>query len=171
MTVLYGTRVALRPIEASDVAHLARILNQDEVARWWPHYDQTRVCRELLHNADVTAYTVLSTEDGDRIIGCVQFHEEPAPDYRHATIDVFLDADVHGKGLGTEAVRTIVRHLFHDRGHHRLAIDPAADNERAVRAYERVGFRRIGVARGYERTADGEWQDALLMDLLKTDTE
>jgi aminoglycoside 6'-N-acetyltransferase len=33
----------------------------------------------------------------------------------------------------------------HDRGHHRLVIDPAADNERAIRCYERVGFRRIGV--------------------------
>ena len=169
MTVLYGTSVCLRPIVAEDVAELARILTLPDVARWWPHYDETRVCRELVHNTDITVYTV--TRSDGRVIGCVQYHEEPAPDYRHATIDVFLDPAVHGRGLGADTLRTIVRHLFHDRGHHRLAIDPAAHNERAIRTYERVGFRRVGVARAYERTADGDWQDALLMDLLKSDVE
>jgi aminoglycoside 6'-N-acetyltransferase len=64
-------------------------------------------------------------------------------------------------------VRTLARHLLGDRGHHRLTIDPAADNEPAIRCYAAVGFRPVGIMRQYERDADGAgWHDNLLMDLL-----
>ena len=59
------------------------------------------------------------------------------------------------------------RHLFEERGHHRLTIDPAADNTTAIRAYERVGFRAVGIMRRYERGPDGVWRDGLLMDMLQ----
>ena len=45
-------------------------------------------------------------------------------------------------------------------------IDPAVANERAVRCYEAVGFRRVGVMRRYQRMADGNWEDGLLMELV-----
>ena len=86
--------------------------------------------------------------------------------YRHAGIDLFLDPSVHGRGIGEDAVRTLCVHLVDDVGHHRLVIDPAADNAAAVRCYEKVGFRPVGVLRRYERGLDGAWHDGLLMDLL-----
>ncbi|MBV9422920.1 MAG: GNAT family N-acetyltransferase, partial [Solirubrobacterales bacterium] len=46
-------------------------------------------------------------------------------------------------------------------------IDPAAANAAAIRAYEKAGFTRVGVMRGYERDVDGNgWHDGLLMELL-----
>jgi aminoglycoside 6'-N-acetyltransferase len=48
-------------------------------------------------------------------------------------------------------------------------IDPAADNLPAIRAYEKVGFQRVGIMRAYERGADGTFHDCLLMDLLADD--
>jgi hypothetical protein len=52
-------------------------------------------------------------------------------------------------------------------GHHRITIDPAAENAAAIRAYEKVGFRPVGVMRRYERDVDGDgWHDGLLMELL-----
>lgn len=101
-----------------------------------------------------------------RLVGWIQAAEEDEPDYRHAGIDLFLDTEHQGRGLGTEAIRLVARYLFSERGHHRLTIDPAAGNERAIRAYERVGFRRVGVMRLYERGGDGTWHDGLLMDML-----
>jgi aminoglycoside 6'-N-acetyltransferase len=69
-------------------------------------------------------------------------------------------------------VRTLARHLIEERGHHRLVIDPAADNAAAIACYAKVGFRSVGVMRRYERDrgpggvrTDG-WHDGLLMDLL-----
>ncbi len=105
-------------------------------------------------------------EDGV-VAGLIQYSEEEDPMYRHASIDVFLSERFQGRGLGTEAVRLLARHLFEERGHHRITIDPAADNARAIRSYEKVGFRRVGVMRRYERGPDGTFRDGLLMDLLR----
>ena len=71
--------------------------------------------------------------------------------YRSAGIDLFIGEAWQGRGLGREAVGLLVRHLFEGRGHHRLTIDPALANERAIRCYEAVGFRRVGVLRQHER--------------------
>jgi len=71
-----------------------------------------------------------------------------------------------GAGHGVDALRTLARHLIDERGHHRLTIDPSAANERAIRAYAKVGFRPVGTMRRYERGPDGTFHDGLLMDLL-----
>lgn len=106
------------------------------------------------------------------VVGMVQYGEEEDPSYRHAWIDVFLDPAVSGRGHGRDAVRTLAHHLLRERGHHRLVIDPAADNAAAIRCYAAVGFRPVGVMRQYERDADGSgWHDGLLMDLLAADLD
>jgi aminoglycoside 6'-N-acetyltransferase len=161
--VLHGTATMLRPVTADDADRLAAVLAEPEVARWWPRYDVERVRRELIESPHTMVFVIEA--DGE-VVGSVQYVEEPAPDYRHASIDVFLHPKLHGRGLGSDAVRTVARHLIHDRGHHRLAIDPALDNTKAIRAYKRVGFREVGVMRQYERGADGEWQDGILMEML-----
>jgi aminoglycoside 6'-N-acetyltransferase len=112
---------------------------------------------------DCTAFAI--ELDGE-VVGLIQYHEEDDEMYRHAGIDLFLSEQVHGRGLGTDAVRTMAQYLIRDRGHHRLVIDPAADNVAAIRAYEKAGFKPVGVMRRYERLPGGEWHDGLLMDLL-----
>jgi aminoglycoside 6'-N-acetyltransferase len=60
-----------------------------------------------------------------------------------------------------------VEHLIEERGHHRVTIDPAADNAAAIRTYEKVGFKPVGVMRAYERDVGGQgWHDGLLMELV-----
>jgi aminoglycoside 6'-N-acetyltransferase len=99
----------------------------------------------------------------------VQAWEETDPEFRHAGIDLFLDPRLHGRGLGRDAVRTVARWLVEERGHHRITIDPALENEQAVRCYEAAGFKRVGVLRRYWRAPDGQWRDGLLLDLLAED--
>jgi aminoglycoside 6'-N-acetyltransferase len=159
---LRGEHVVLREATAGDVPHLAEILRTPEVARWWG----ARVEEDLhdaLEDADTTLWVV---RHGDDDIGLVQAWEETDPMYRHAGIDISLHPDWHGRGLGTDTVRTVARHLIEDRGHHRITIDPAAGNAHAIRTYERVGFRPVGVLRQYERGLDGTWHDGLLMEML-----
>jgi aminoglycoside 6'-N-acetyltransferase len=161
---IHGPNVALRPLVPGDAARLTEILQAPDVARWWTGYDRARVEAEfLVDEPNVTEYGI---EHYGRLVGLIQVTEEPAPDFRHAAIDLFLDAAVHGQGLGPEAIRVLARHLFRHDGHHRLTIDPAADNGRAIRAYAKVGFRPVGRMRQYQRFPDGTWRDALLMDLL-----
>jgi aminoglycoside 6'-N-acetyltransferase len=116
-------------------------------------------------------YHVLVIEEAGRTAGIVAFEEEEDPDYHVAGIDISLLQCCVGRGLGPEALRLLAGWLVAERGHHRLTIDPAVANARAIRAYEKVGFRPIGVAREYERGPDGTWHDNLLMDVLATELD
>ncbi len=100
------------------------------------------------------------------VVGLAQYWEEPDPEYRHAGIDLFLGEDARGRGLGRDTVRTLAVHLVRECGHHRLVIDPAVENVAAIRCYESVGFKRVGVLRRYWLGPDGEWHDGLLLDLV-----
>jgi aminoglycoside 6'-N-acetyltransferase len=153
--------LVLRPLVATDADELLRIHATPEVRQWWDAPDEGF---PLTDEPDATRLTI--QVDG-KVAGMVQYAEEPEPKYRHASIDVFLDPAFHGRGIGTEAVRRVVRLLVEERGHHRITIDPAADNAAAIRSYEKVGFRPVGVMRRYERDAGGEgWHDGLLMELV-----
>jgi aminoglycoside 6'-N-acetyltransferase len=151
---LVGDRVTLRPLEVADVEPLNAIIAQPEVRRWWgtdPTVD------------DQDAFTIVV--DGE-IAGWVGWYEETDPDYRHGGLDIFLSLAFHGRGLGREALLVVARWLIAERGHHRLIIDPAATNTRAIRTYTSIGFKPVGVMRRYEQGPDETWHDGLLMDLL-----
>lgn len=164
---LRGERVTLRPATAGDIPALAAIRARPEVYAWWRGGDDlaAAVAEDLASDEEQT-YVI---EHGGRVIGAVQWGQETEPDYRHASIDIYLDPSVHGQGLGADAVRTLARHLITAEGHHRIVIDPAADNAAAIACYTKVGFRPVGVMRDYERGPDGTWHDGLLMDLLAGD--
>jgi len=161
--VLHGERVVLRPLAEADVAAILEILRHAQVRPWWGDYDEKRLRADYLDEGSDSAFAIVL---GERVAGIVGYWEEDEPDYRHAGMDIAIAADLHGQGVGAEALVTLGRHLVESRGHHRLVIDPAAANERAIRAYEAIGFRRVGVMRKAERSPGGEWRDALLMDLL-----
>lgn len=164
--LLVGPRVRLRLPAGADRAALRAILADPTVARWWGTDDPDAALADV---AGQDGHVTLIVDVDGSVAGAIMYAEEHDPDYRHAGIDVFLGADYQGRGLGSEAIRVLARYLFDERGHHRLTIDPAADNERAIRAYEAVGFRPVGVMRAYERGRDGSFHDGLLMDLLAGD--
>lgn len=161
---LQGPRVTLRAPVPEDLEPIAAIQAEPDVSRWWPPDDAEELHHLLFApDADVVPWVI---EHEGRVVGFIQDWEETDPDYRHAGIDLFLSTAAQGQGLGPEAIRTLAAHLIDERGHHRLTIDPAAANERAIRVYTRVGFRPVGVMRAYQRTADGGWEDGLLMEML-----
>jgi aminoglycoside 6'-N-acetyltransferase len=163
MVILRGRRVMLRRGSPEDTDRLFQIRNEPEVARWWGADDIEGEISEQFIEAD-KGFVIEA--DGE-VVGAIQYHEEDDPMYHHAGMDIFLTTPRHGQGLGTEAIRLLASYLFEERGHHRLTIDPAADNTAAIRAYERVGFRRVGIMRNYERGPDGAWHDGMLMDMLR----
>lgn len=154
----------LRPLADDDEAELRRIHETPEVVRWWGEPE------EGFPWTDEPESTRMVIEIDGAVVGLIQFCEETEPRYRHASIDLFLDPALHGRGFGEEAVRHVARLLVEERGHHRITIDPAVENVAAIRAYEKVGFKLAGVMRQYERNVDGDgWHDGLLMELLATE--
>jgi aminoglycoside 6'-N-acetyltransferase len=158
---LCGRLVTLRPAVAADAPALLAILDQPAVSAWWRRDEWHR-----LHETDAVTFTIVL--DG-AIVGCIQFNEETDPDYLSAAVDIFLSGAVHGRGVGSDAMRTLIAWLIDACGHHRLTVDPAAANARAIHVYQKLGFRPVGVLRKYERVAGGSWRDALLMELLAVD--
>jgi GNAT superfamily N-acetyltransferase len=139
---LRGGAVVLVPVLGVHVPELRRILQTPEVHRRWG--DEAASSGWPFDDSSAVRFSILVD-----------------------SIDIFLDPAVHNRGVGRDAVRTLAQHLVRARGHHRLVIDPAADNEPAIRCYASVGFRPVGVMRRYERDVDGAgWHDGLLMDLL-----
>ena len=161
---LHGELVELRPMVEADRTSLLAVLSDPSVVEWWDPRGAEHSADELL--AGEPDWFVWAIEVDGALAGSIQASEENDPDYRHAGIDIFMSAPFQGRGLGTDTVRTVARWLFDERGHHRLTIDPAAANARAIRTYEKVGFRPVGVMRRYERGVSREFHDGLLMDML-----
>ena len=124
----------LRPLAESDVAELLRIHATPEVARWWGAPD------EGFPWSDEPESIRMTIEVDGAVAGMIQFYEESEPRYRHASIDLFLDPALHGQGIGTQALESLVRQLIAERGHHRITIDPSVGNAAAIRSYEKAGF-------------------------------
>jgi aminoglycoside 6'-N-acetyltransferase len=154
LPTLTSERLTLRPMTSGDLEELTAIVTASE---WWGYESSLD---------DDPAFVV--EVEGERA-GWLGFYEEEEPDYRHASVDIVLAPAFQDRGLGPAALRTAIGWLVGDRGHHRVTIDPAVANERAVRAYAKVGFKPVGVMRRYERGPDGTWHDNLLMDLLAED--
>ena len=163
--VLTGRRVRIRPGRPGDAGRLRAILAEPSVSRWWGAPDPLDVIEDELRGDEEGLLLVM--EIGGKVAGGIQYSEEDDPMYKHAGIDIYLGTRFQGQGAGTEAVALLARYLFEERGHHRITIDPAAHNERAIRSYAKVGFRPVGVMRRYERGPDGQFHDGLLMDLLR----
>jgi aminoglycoside 6'-N-acetyltransferase len=159
-----GEHTRLRPLEDSDVATIVRIRSTPEVQERWRGVDLEAEVREAMMDDDLHVL-VVEAANGE-VIGAIQWAANDDPDYPHASVDVFIDPAFHGRGLGTDAVRSLCGFLVTTAGFHRLVIDPAADNSAAIRCYTKVGFRPVGVMRSYERGVDGTLHDGLLMDLL-----
>ena len=149
-------------MQEGDAGELRRLRAAPAVAAWWGPLEEDF---PLGDEPEVTRLCILV---GDRIVGLIQYGEEPDESFRHAWIDIFVDAELHGRGIGTDALETLVEHLLTDGGHHRVTIDPAADNLAAIRSYEKAGFRRVGVMESAERDEHtGRWRDVILMELVR----
>jgi aminoglycoside 6'-N-acetyltransferase len=162
VTFLRGDRVRLRPAQPADIRTLESIRREPSVERWWGLLEEGELETDIADGEG----RILAIELGGALVGSVQWYEESEPAFRHAGMDIYLTAEAQGQGIGTEVVRLLATWLVRDQNFHRLVIDPAAANERAVRAYARVGFKPAGVLRRSWRAPDGTWEDQLLMDLL-----
>jgi len=162
LPTLHGPRVTLRPPREGEHETLAELIAGDpQTGPRWSTSTET-----LTRWFTEEGLYLLVAEVGGRVAGVLDFEEVTDPEYHSAGMDIGMLSGFTDRGLGTEALRVLAAYLIDERGHHRLTIDPAADNTRAIRAYEKLGFKPIGIARKYERLDDGVWHDGLLMDLL-----
>jgi len=159
--------VRLLPLDAADAPRLAAMVAADPEASAWWGANAEKIAGWLTEDG-THAYSI---EYDGTTAGIIEYSEENDPDYRYASIDIALLAPFVGRGIGPRAIRALLQFLFTTAGHHRATIDPNVANARAIRAYEKVGFKPVGVMRKVERDPEGIWRDGLLMDILAEELE
>lgn len=149
-------RFDFRPLAEQDLPLLHEWLNRPHMLEWWSGEQSLEDVRQKylprIAEAD-DARPFLALLDG-RPVGYVQWYsvsegrddwwpDRPGPGV--LGIDQFLaDGDRLGRGLGTAMVRQFTARLFADPEIREIRVDPRPDNARAVRCYEKVGFRTVG---------------------------
>jgi RimJ/RimL family protein N-acetyltransferase len=89
---------------------------------------------------------------------------------RRAVVGIFLAREYCGQGLGTSAMSVLVDFLFKEMNINKVALHVYSFNKRAIRSYEKLGFKTEGVRRA-ELFRKGEFHDIVDMGLLSSEWE
>jgi RimJ/RimL family protein N-acetyltransferase len=175
--MIIGRRVRLRPVEEEDLPRFVSWLADPEVRRHLALYHPMGMEQERRwFEANVTAgdtqawsidcRAVPSTPEVWQHIGSCGFH---AIDWRNRVgeLGILIGAkDYWGQGYGTDATRTLVRWGFGTLNLNRIFLKVFADNARAIRCYEKVGFQLEGRLR-QDNFDNGAYRDTLVMGILR----
>ena len=171
--------VSLRPLAESDFHAMARWLSDPRVLQWVygrddPH-DVTKVAARFgpaMRGEEEPGFRAQIIELDGRAIGYLQTYPVlDAAEYGldDATsvwaADLFVgEPELWNRGLGTEVLRLAAADVFESCGAKRIVVDPRAENVRAVRAYEKSGFRKVKLLLSHE-LHEGVHRDAWLMSV------
>jgi len=175
--LLSGERVWLRPMEERDLSAYVAGINDTQVGgmagyRVPMSLEQATAWHsrhvESSRSGDAYFFAVCELGD-DRFVGTIWFKEVNKLD-GNAELAIYMDRDHIGSGWGTDAQRTLLTFGFGTLGLERIWLTVNADNLRAIRSYEKVGFQREGVMRRSFRVK-GRLTDSLLMSILRSEWE
>ena len=175
--MIEGERVRLRKVERDDLPLLYRWLNDTDLMAWARFSPDHMVSLEALgkeyekelagEERDRTTFMVEERATGKPIGWCVA----RTWDRKHVNTNVGVglgEKEHWGKGYGTEAMRLLLTILFDHEGWHRAELWTLAENARAIRSFEKCGFRK----EGHEKESayyGGKYHDIVLMGLLKSE--
>lgn len=168
-----GEKIILRVFRPEDADPLWDSMGNEEFNKLTgTHATFTRemidnyVAKQMLGDDDSRASFIIALPDDSSAVGEVVINDVDH-DNKSANIRIafFSEADV-SKGYGTDAMRLMVDYGFKHMGLHRIELGVYAFNPRAIRAYEKVGFKREGVLRD-ALLWDGEYTDSIVMSILE----
>ncbi|MBA3795773.1 MAG: GNAT family N-acetyltransferase [Chloroflexi bacterium] len=169
---IVGRRIVLRRHRAENLAVVSRWYRDPEVARLtryqtrpMPREEVERFFQTRLLGPDSVAYAI-HVRLTDRLIGLTTFSSLD-PDNGSVLFHITLgERDVWGQGYGTEAASLMLAHAFERLGLHRVGLSVFSFNERAIRSYEKAGFRIEGRLRD-AIARDGRYWDEIQMGALR----
>jgi RimJ/RimL family protein N-acetyltransferase len=163
-----GELVTLRAMEPGDAAAQHRWFNDPEVTRHlaWRYPIAAGALAARLAGAPAGGFanprfSVLRRDTGE-LVGFTALRDV-TPETRNGELDLVIgERSAWGRGLGTDATRTMTAFAFEQIGLHRVHLWVFAEHAAAIRAYEKAGFEREGVARD-RFFKGGRYHDCLLM--------
>ena len=162
-----------------DYAAMATWLSDERVLEFYEGRDNPHDLAKVVETFGPRA------QGEDNVVPCIMLHEGVPIGYmqyypvaeseRHKYqiesidgvygVDLFIgNPDLWGKGIGTRALSMLVDYLFDELDVLKVVIDPQVSNHRAVRCYEKCGFKRVKVLQNH-KLHEGEFRDCWLMTI------
>jgi len=168
-----GEGVYLRPLDEADLERCLTWINDPKIL---PLLGRSRPMSRALerewllgqYKSDSTMSLAIVLIEDDRHIGNTGLHGI-SPVNRSAEFGILIgEHDAWGHGYGPDAARVILGYGFNQLGLHRIQLHVFSFNERARRAYRKIGFTEEGVQRE-SVFSDGRWHDTILMSILESE--
>ncbi len=172
-----GEKVQLGPVLREYLPQYVEWLNHWEVSRYLAPgipmpmslEDETDWFENRRRRNDNLVFAILTLAE-NRLIGNCGLQNIDLKN-RTAVFGIFIgDPNYQNQGYGTDATRTLLRYAFEQLGLNRVELEVYDFNPRAIRTYEKAGFRRDGVRR-QALYRDGGFHDIYLMSILREEWE
>lgn len=173
--MIYGQEIRLRAAEREDLETFVRWFNDPKVRQHLTMFRPLSMAQEerwfenILRQENEIFFVIEVNRTEKWIpIGTVGLRPIDWKN-RTAVFGISLgDPDNWGKGHGTDAVRTMLKYCFDELNLNRVELNVFEGNERAIRAYEKAGFRQEGVKR-QAMFRQGQYVDVIFMAVLKAE--
>jgi aminoglycoside 6'-N-acetyltransferase len=160
-------KLTIRPITKNDAVHLTKWLSDPAVLEYYEGRDQPFTMERVMETyfmeeEGLSRYIFMSDE---KPIGYIQTYtvEEEANTFG---MDQFIgETEYWNKGIGTFLINTMVNYLVTQKGANRIIMDPHTSNKRALRCYEKCGFKKVKFLAKHE-LHEGEYRDCWLIELV-----
>ena len=140
-------RIYLRLMTAEDTENIIKWRNSDVVRKQFIYQKEFTVeshenwIKTMIETGKATQMMIVLNE-GDRAIGSVYVRDIDL-EHKKAEHGIFIgETDCLGKGYGTEAAELMIEYAFEFLGIHKLMLRVYAENERAIKSYEKAGFKK-----------------------------
>lgn len=163
-------RVRLRPVTEADLPDYVVWLNDPEVTQFTMleagncTLEGEREWFARISDPESRSRNWAIEVDGRHIGNCA-LHLDASGETAGFGI-IIGDKSRWGKGCGTAALREVLRIGFEEMGLHRIHLRAFAGNARAIRCYQKCGFRHEGLHRKAQFKR-GEWLDMVSMAILE----
>jgi RimJ/RimL family protein N-acetyltransferase len=169
---LRGERVLLRPLREEELDTVWQARVHDSTAPWMSTPEAYERLRQRIANsgAFVDGWLDLGIESGGRLVGEIDARRPPRtmPEGVFELGISLFDVDDRGRGLGTDAVRLLTRHLFEREQAQRVQASTWVENHGMRRVLEKLGFAEEGVLRSFMPSERGR-DDYVLYAITKED--
>jgi len=169
--MLKGQSVTLRPFRTDDLPRMREWMRDPEAARTWARdpivpdnaFDDDLACK--FSRFAESGYFAIDDSNG-HLVGRIDFERLQLVDRTTEVMIMLGEPSARGKGLGTDAMMTLLRHLFDDRQAERVWLTVLAWNEAAIASYKKVGFVLEGRLKE-DCWINGALHDQLILGILR----
>ncbi|GMQ58838.1 GNAT family protein [Vallitalea sediminicola] len=170
-----GKKIRLREYRKSDVETAQKYINDKELKKNlnpgipfpFTLQDEEKWFESNTALKDTYNFAIETLEDNIYIGGC----GINQVDWKNSNVEIGIfigNKEYWNKGYGTDAMNVLIRFIFNEMNINKIKLDVYSFNDRAMRCYEKCGFKKEGVLR-QELYREGRYHDIIAMGLLKED--